>query len=135
MLDALQRAQNSAARAVTKLDWNTPTTELLKQCGWLSVNQLVVYYSVVQVYKTIQDKSPSFLYSMFSAKYNYNTKHALSGSIKHARNFRLDITESSFRWRATSAYNELPQKTKEMKTLKEFKTQARKWVKENTPLE
>ena len=30
VIDALQRAQNRAARAVTKLDWNTPAAELLK---------------------------------------------------------------------------------------------------------
>ena len=101
----------------------------------MSVNQLVVYHTVVQVYKIIQDESPSFLYSMFSAKYKYKTKHALSGSIKHTRNVRLDITESSFRWRAAMAYDELPQGTKNLKTLKEFKTAAKKWIKNNTPLE
>ena len=47
MIVTLQKAQNRAARVVTKLDWYTPTAELLNQCGWLSVHQLVVYHSVV----------------------------------------------------------------------------------------
>ena len=54
LLVALQRAQNRAARTVAKLDWSTPVAELLKQCGWLSVHQLVVYHSVVLVYKVIR---------------------------------------------------------------------------------
>ena len=36
VIDALQRAQNRAARAVTKLDWNTPAAELLKSVISLS---------------------------------------------------------------------------------------------------
>ena len=134
LTEALQRAQNRAARVVTKLDWSTPTAELLKQCGWLSVHQLVVYHSVVQVYKVIQKESPKFLFSMFSANYKHKTKQAQSGTLKHNRNLRLNLTESSFRWRAAQSYDELPLKNKNLKTLKEFKTAARKWVMENTPL-
>ena len=74
MIVALQKAQNRAARVVTKLDWHIPTSELLKQCGWLSVHQLAVYHSVFPVYKVIQNKSPRFCYSMFSAEYNYKTR-------------------------------------------------------------
>ena len=40
MIKSIQTLQSKAARAVTKLDWNTPTKEVLRQCGWLSVNQL-----------------------------------------------------------------------------------------------
>ena len=134
LTEALQKAQNRAARVVTKLDWTTPTAELLKQCGWLSVHQLVVYHSVVQVYKIIQEESPRFLFSMFSANYNYKTKQAQRGTLKHNRNLKLDLTKSSFRWRAAQSYDQLPLKLKNLKTLKEFKTATRKWVMENTPL-
>ena len=61
-------------QTMTKLDWNTPAAELLNQCGWLSVHQLVVNHTVVLVYKIIKDESPNYLYSMFSAKYSYQTK-------------------------------------------------------------
>jgi hypothetical protein len=58
LLNTLQVIQNKAARVVTKLDWSTPTEELLKQCGWLIVQQLAVYHSVLVVYKVLQSKSP-----------------------------------------------------------------------------
>ena len=74
LLEALQKAQNRAARFVTKLDWSTPVSELLKQCGWLSVHQLVVYHSVVMVFKVINKETPKYLHSMFTAKYSYKTK-------------------------------------------------------------
>ena len=69
LIRVLQVLQNKAARAVTKLDWFTPTAELLKQCGWLSVSQLSVYHSVVQVFKVLQARSPKYLHSMFTTPY------------------------------------------------------------------
>ena len=74
LIKSLQTLQNKAARAVTKLDWNTPTAELLRQCGWLSVHQLSVYHSVVLVFKVLQFRSPKYLYNMFSTTYNYKTR-------------------------------------------------------------
>ena len=46
MLDALQKKQNEAMRLVTKRKWDdrgqlTSTRELLKQCNFLSVRQMV----------------------------------------------------------------------------------------------
>ena len=135
LLGSLQKAQNRAARVVTKLDWYTPAAELLKQCGWLSVHQLVVYHSVVMVYKVIQNESPKYLYSMFSTQYNRKTKQAQSATIKHDRKLRLGLTGSSFRWRAAKSFDELPLEIRSLKTLKAFKKAARKWIKSNTSLE
>ena len=135
LLGSLQRAQNRAARVVTKLDWNTPAAELLKQCGWLSVHQMVVYYSVVMVYKIIQNKSPKYLHSMFAAQYTLKTKQAHSAIIKHTRKLRLGLTGSSFRWRAANAFDELPLTIRSLDTLDAFKKAARIWIKNNTSLE
>ena len=119
---------------MTKLDWYTPAAELLKQCGWLSVHQLVVYHSVVLVYKVIQNESPKYLNSMFSAKYTYKTKQARTGVLRHTRDLELGLTGSSFRWRAAKSYNELPLDIRNLPTLTAFKKAAKTWVKLNTSL-
>ena len=134
MLEALQKAQNRAARFVTKLDWSTPVSELLKQCGWLSVHQLVVYHSVVMVFKVINKETPKYLHSMFSAKYNYKTKQADKGDLRHTRDLDLGITEDSFRWRAAKSYNELPLDIKNAATLEAFKKSVKTWIKTNISL-
>ena len=108
MIQALQKAQNRAARFVTKLDWSTPVAELLKQCGWLSVYQLVVYHSVVLVYKVMKHESPQYLFSMFSAEYKYKTKQAHNCLLRNTRDFGLELNQDSFRWRAFKYYNDLP---------------------------
>ena len=82
LLSSLQTLQNKAARIVTKLDWATPTSVLLTQCGWLSVHQLVVYHSVVMVFNVLQTKQPRPLHIMFPTDYPHNTSQARSNSIK-----------------------------------------------------
>ena len=83
LMKSLQIIQNKAARVVTKLDWSTPTGELLKQCGWLSVHQMAVYHSVLLVFKVMQTESPAYLHSMFNTKHQYRTRQAQSGVIRH----------------------------------------------------
>ena len=134
LLKALQKAQNRAARFVSKLDWNTPTGKLLKQCGWLSVHQLAVYHSVVMVYKVMLYKSPKYIYSMFSTKYNYNTNQAQNKMLRQTRKFSLNLTKESFRWRAAMHYNQLPLEIRELGNLQHFKKEAKAWVKSSVSL-
>ena len=133
LMTKLQLAQNKAARVVTKLDWNTPVCDLLHQCGWLSVQQLAVYHSVVLVHKILQTESPRYLF-MFSPKYNCNTRQAKSGRIRHTSRPDLDLAKDSFRWRASRLFNAMPLDTRQKNTSKEFKSEARKWIQQNIPL-
>ena len=128
---SLQVIQNKVARIVTKLDWSTPTQELLHQIGWLSVNQLVFYHSVVLVYKVKQNQTPKYLHSMFSWSYNYNTRQAEGGAIRLVGKPKLEVNKSSFRWRAANQYNQLPAEVRTCVSLASFKLKAKKWIKEN----
>ena len=134
LLKSLQTLQNKAARVVTKLDWSTPTAVLLGQCGWLSVHQLVVYHSVVLVFKVLQSKQPRPLHSMFPTEYKYNTSQARSKSIKQTGHPTLDLARDGFRWRAANSFNQLPASIKNLDTLKKFKLETKKWIKANTPI-
>ena len=119
---------------MTKLEWDTPIKTLLRQCGWLSVNQLVVYHSSILVYKVMMTKSPMYLYSMFSSKYECDTRQARSGQIKLTRISNLDLSHESFRWRAAAVYNSLPASLRQDKSLKSFKTGLKKWIIDNIPV-
>ena len=135
LLKSLQILQNKAARIVTKLDWKSPTKVLLLQCGWLSVYQLVIYHSVVMVYKVIQTQQPRPLYSMFPTEYIYsNTSQARSKSIKQRGHPTLDLWEDSFRWRAARSFNQLPASIRCAESLSEFKIAAKSWVRTNIPV-
>ena len=63
---------------VTKRNIYTPVRELLQQCGWLSINQLIFFHNVLQVFKTRETKRPGYLYKKFSADFGAQTRMARS---------------------------------------------------------
>ena len=131
---SLQVIQNKVARVVTRLDWSTPTKVLLSQLGWLSINQLVFYHSVLIIYKVKKERSPKYIHSMFNQSYQYNTRQAESGLIKHVRGPNLDISKSSFRWRAADQYNQLPLEIRTSQSTNAFKVNAKNWIKDHIPM-
>jgi hypothetical protein len=134
LLRSLQILQNKAARAVTRLEWHTPTAEILKQCGWLSVYQLSVHHSVVLVFKVKQEKSPKYLYNMLSTTYNYTTRETDSKRIRHTRGTELGLAQDSFRWRSVDMFNLLPLEIRNMSNLRKFKSASKDWIKQNIGL-
>ena len=119
---SLQIIQNKAARFVTKLDWTSSIGTLLGQVGWLSVNQLIFYHSVVLVYKVKMTRSPMYIDNMFNWSYMYNTRQAESGLIKITGKPKLNVSRSSFRIRAANYYNQLPTEIRGSATLNSFKS-------------
>ena len=136
LLKALQIVQNKAARAVTRRGKYTPVAELLRQCGWLSVKQLVFYHSVVLIYKTILTTYPKYIYSKLSTQFPYNTRLAQTESVRMGEDFKskLELTEKTFMNRATVSYNQLPPELRRIPTLDNFKPKLKEWVQENVRL-
>ena len=109
LLSALQVLQNKACRLITRRGRYTPVSELLRQCGWLSVRQSIVFHSLVQIYKTLSTTYPKYIHQKLSTEFPYSTRLAQSEAIRMGSEFqcKLDITAKSFLARATSAYKEL----------------------------
>ena len=126
LLQALQRIQNKAARVVTRSSLST--AEHLAQCGWLSVRQLAVYQTCILVFKVLEQKSPQYLYGMFSAEYRRETRLELKAD---ADTPDLDLMVNSFRWRALREYNQLPAELRKVNSLKSFKPSLWKWIRSN----
>ena len=107
--------------------------DLLRQCGWLSVRQLVFYHSVILIYKTSQTTYPKYIYSKLSSQFPYNTRLAESDSVRMGPEFmsKLEITEKSFMNRSTVSYNKLPAELRKISKLEVFKKKLKVWVLEN----
>ena len=110
--------------------------ELLRQCVWLSVKQLVFYHSVVLIYKTILTTYPKYIYSKLSTQFPYNTRLAQTDSVRMGSEFRpkLDLTEKSFMNRGTVSYNQLPPELRRTPELENFKKSLKDWVVENVKI-
>jgi hypothetical protein len=131
LLKMLQVLQNKAARFVTKLDIFTSQEKLLKQCGWLSVKQLVEYHSLVLIFKTKLEKKPVSLYKTLNKKFNYQTRAATSGSVLFNHSISGDIAKMAFISRSTKVWNTLPPQVKQAVNLRKFKGKLKTWIKLN----
>ena len=135
LLKFLQKLQNRAARLVTRRNIFTPVKDLLKQCGWLSVKQLVVYHDLLLVYKTMATKRPSHLFQKFSQPFGANTRHAkTAGSIRLNDKAKNDFGKKKFSYRAVEQWNSLPPSIRISPTLQTFKSSIKKWITDNVPI-
>ena len=151
LVKSLQVVQNKAARVVARLNIFTPTKELMMVCGWLSVRQLLVYHSLVLLYRTVQMQMPLYLYSKVKAggDYTYRTRQAAtfppgfsfgvshptdSGSIRPGSYPKLDMTKQSWSSKSVEIFNTLPSTLRLEKKLVNFKTRLKEWIKLNVPI-
>ena len=142
LVNALQVNLNKVARLVTKLDIFTPTRVLMQQCGWMPVKQLMAYHSLVLLHKTLQQKSPSYLYKKVTSGYQqYNTRQAAETTAALAAVGvtlqpsvdvpELDLSSSSWCWASVKWYRQLPPSLQAEKKLSKFKTGLKSWVSQN----
>ena len=130
------------ARLDTWLNVFTPTSVLMQQCGWLTVEQLMVYHSTVLLHKTLKHQKPTYLYKkVTSGTEQYNTRQAAdysaalvaAGVTEYAgvEHCELGVTSSSWSWASVKWYNRLPADLRaEIKPAK-FKTRLKEWVTKN----
>ena len=135
LIDALQVSQNKAARIVTRHDINISVQQILRECGWRSVRQEMVYHTVLTVHKTIIQKQPRYLYNKLTADgtYPYSTRKASKSTIRQSRSYRtnLEVCRQSFRWRGARLYEEVPSEIRKIEQMGRFKKALDTWIRSN----
>ena len=136
-LSALQILQNKAARLVVKKGLYTPTRTLLKECGWLSLRQLVFYHTVLSVHKITVTGKPLQLKKKFSQEYSYQTRQATGGGVRLVADQRCKskLASNGFCNRGVSEYNRLPNSVRKVNSLGIFKAKLKDWIKCNIPID
>ena len=97
----------------------------------MNVNQLVFYHSVLQVFNVRLNKTPRYLNNMFDKTFVYNTRQADGEAIRMVGKPKLELSKDSFRWRASSQFNQLPPDIRNCASLGSFKIRVKSWTKEN----
>ena len=86
------------------------------------------------VHKVKLSQTPMYLYKMHNSwSYQHRTRQADSGLIKMMGKPRLDLTKNSFKWRAASQFNQLPQEIRKSENILDFKSKTKTgtWIKSN----
>ena len=86
--------------------WRWSRGKLLDKLGWLSVNQLVFYHSVLQTIKTINTGVPKSLHQAVSGSYPRDTRSATRGQIRQDGRF---TSVNTFKYRVMMDYNTVPE--------------------------
>ena len=128
LIDALQVQQLKAARTVCgdqSFRWSRG--RILKEVGWLSVRQLVIYHTILQAHKTLQSGKPALLFNALTSHHIYETRSVTCG---HIRLRNTCPSTKSFQYRAMTYYNRVPNEAK-IGTLPTVKQKMKQWVRTN----
>ena len=74
------------------------------------------------------------LYNKLSSEYKYKTRYSVNNEIRQTHIPKSEIYESSFVYRAASAWNTLPTEITNVSEIHQFKANLRQWVKTNVDI-
>ena len=116
----LQILQNKAARIVTHSPLRASRQQLYDELDWLTVRQLIIYHTLLTVYRVRQTKEPEYLSSILNNDNRF-------GKII-IKNTKLTLMQKSFTSRGTCNWNYLPENIRKLKTVSSFKQAIKKWI-------
>ena len=95
------------------------------ELDWMTVNQLVRYFTLLAVFRIIETGEPEYPVDVLK---NYN----IYGKII-VQNTRLTLAQKSFKIRGAYNWNALPSSIKTIEKIGSFKKEVKKWIKQNIP--
>ena len=115
--------QNKAAQLVTKSPPRASRNPMFDRLGWLTVNQLITYHTLLAVYRVRASGEPEYLAEALCAD-------NINGNII-VRCTRLTLYQKSFKFRGACNWNKLPLNLRNLKTFHSFKQGIKKWIGQN----
>ena len=95
--------------------------------NWLTVNQLVVYHTLVSVHRIRQTEQPEYLADILC-----KTSRQVRGGII-VENNKLGLARKSFTIRGAEQWNKLTSSLRMEQKLSKFKQGLRNWIADNVP--
>ena len=122
-LQDLQVLQNRAAQIVTSSPERSHRDTMFDKLGWLTVKQLIPYYTLLAVFRVRKSGEPEYLAKTLCN--DNRNKHII------LKNPRLTLTKKSFIYRGGTDWNKLPEEVRNIEKIGEFKAAIRAWIKQN----
>ena len=111
-IEALQVMQNRAARLVTHSQLRTSRQEIFSQVGWMTVNQMVFYFSAISTFRIRQSREPEYLSDIMNSDNR-------AGRII-IPNTNLTLAKDSYCFRASAQWNTLPEHIRRNPIISQF---------------
>ena len=134
LIDKLQKLQNRAARVVTKTKYGSIEPDiLLKNLGWLNVQQLIDLDTASMVHKAINNMALSYLSELFhktKTVHNHDTRGSTHGLFPEHSN--LKYGQRSFASYGCKVWNSLDRDVQAIEEPKRFKKALRERLLDKT---
>ena len=121
----LQVLQNKAAKIVTHSPPRAERKTMYNKLGWLTVRQLIMYHTLLTVYRVRQTQEPEYLASLLC-------RDSPNGRIV-IQNTSLTLAQKSFSIRGACNWNSLPPSIRTLESLSQFKKEVKVWIKREIP--
>ena len=109
-----------------------------KSIETVCMKQLVMYHSLVLMFKTKMDKKPKYIYEHSGDNPGRHTRQEQdrvgSNLLKDVRNLKTGTAKKSFIPRTVQDWNNLPVNLREARTLVLFKKELRAWISSSIPI-
>ena len=122
-LDDLQVMQNKALRFVLNKPPRSSRSEMFDESGFMTVRQLIVYHTTLNVYKIKQCKEPEYLFSNIERE-NIHENIIIEKT-------RLTLTRNGFIFRGAETCNDIPHEIRKIKKIADFKKKMKQWIHNN----
>ena len=117
--------QNKAAQIVCHAPPRAHRKDMFDKLGWLTVNQLICYHTLISVFKIRSSGEPEYLAK--ALKYDNRFGRVI------IPNTDLGLAKKSFTFRGSLQWNLLPTSLRNTVKISQFKKDLRKWVQANIP--
>ena len=108
----IQVIMNQTARFITNSNKRTRTRKLMEYCNWLTAKEIVMYQSLVSMWRIVYLKIPLQIEQSLAIS---------EDKLICTKPARLKITKRSFKHRTITTWNKLPQWTREIMKIDIFK--------------
>ena len=105
----LQVLENKAAQLVLNTPPRTSRKEMYDRLGWMSVNQLIFYHTVISVYKIRKSMEPEYLAAKLTND-NFRSTLVVPNTI-------LSLAKNSFCYRAPESWNKVPESVRKIENV------------------
>ena len=126
-LKTLQVMQNMAAQITLSMPPRSHRDHVYDRLKWLTVNQLIVYHTLLSIHRIKKSGEPEYLASILGK----TSRQVVGGII--VENIKHGLVRKSFTFRGAEQWNKLPMRLRIETKLSRFKIGLKVWVNEHVP--
>lgn len=127
-LQRLQVLQNKCLRNVLEVDRYTSSEPMLNALSLLSVNQIIIFRTLIFIYKIISGETPMYLTSRIKFRHETNTRVLRSNNEIELTKATKTCSQNSLYYKGIKMFNALPNEIKCEKSQNCFEKRLRKHI-------